>query len=234
MQRRQIAEDRAIFWDFDGTLVKADAPWSNSFLASIRKAAPESPIELADVRPFMQKGFTWDEPDADHTGITGARWWIHMERHFEAAARQLGFGPDQSVAIAQGVRGNILMEQRYHVYHDAVATLARARSMGYRSYVLSNNYPELEQTAGKLGIADMFEGFIVSSLVGYEKPRREIFDAALEMAGRPARAFMVGDNPKADIEGGKAAGLITVLVHKNGYDGADFCFEELSSVPEIL
>jgi HAD superfamily hydrolase (TIGR01450 family) len=44
------------------------------------------------------------------------------------------------------------------------------------------------------------------------KPERHLFEMAMEAIGRPARAAMVGDRIASDIDGGRAAGLATVLV----------------------
>lgn len=44
------------------------------------------------------------------------------------------------------------------------------------------------------------------------KPERHLFEIALEAIGRPPRAAMVGDRIDSDIDGGRAAGLETVLV----------------------
>jgi HAD superfamily hydrolase (TIGR01450 family) len=44
------------------------------------------------------------------------------------------------------------------------------------------------------------------------KPERHLFEMALEAIGRPGRVAMVGDRIASDIDGGRAAGLTTVLV----------------------
>jgi glycerol-1-phosphatase len=44
------------------------------------------------------------------------------------------------------------------------------------------------------------------------KPERHLFEMALEAIGSPPRAAMVGDRISSDIDGGRAAGLETVLV----------------------
>ncbi|TMR98815.1 HAD-IA family hydrolase [Nonomuraea basaltis] len=51
-----------------------------------------------------------------------------------------------------------------------------------------------------------------SSLAGWEKPRRRIFEAALEQAGWPERVWMIGDNPVADIAGAQASEIPGILV----------------------
>jgi HAD superfamily hydrolase (TIGR01450 family) len=44
------------------------------------------------------------------------------------------------------------------------------------------------------------------------KPQPHLFEMALEAIGRPERTAMVGDRIASDIDGGRAAGLATVLV----------------------
>ena len=44
---------------------------------------------------------------------------------------------------------------------------------------------------------------------------------------------MVGDNPIADVKGGKAAGMKTVLVHKGYNAEADYSFDDLMSVLDV-
>jgi HAD superfamily hydrolase (TIGR01450 family) len=53
------------------------------------------------------------------------------------------------------------------------------------------------------------------------KPQRHLFEMALEAIGRPPRAAMVGDRLDSDIDGGRAAGLETVLVLSGASSRAD-------------
>ena len=53
----------------------------------------------------------------------------------------------------------------------------------------------------------------MSGAAGYEKPRKEIYEYAIRMAGNPQVKYMIGDNPVADYEGGLQAGTTPVLVH---------------------
>ena len=65
-----------------------------------------------------------------------------------------------------------------------------------------------------LGLAPYFSGVIVSALVGYDKPQKGIFRLAMEMAGNPQTAYMIGDNPMDDLQGARDAGLIPVGVDR--------------------
>lgn len=53
----------------------------------------------------------------------------------------------------------------------------------------------------------------------------EIFEYALHIAGNPEICYMIGDNPVADIQGGKGAGMKTILVHNNV--SAEFCKDNM-------
>lgn len=85
---------------------------------------------------------------------------------------------------------------------DAISTLAELQRRGYRHVLVSNNFPELWQVAEALGLAPYFSAHIVSAQVGWDKPSPEIFRLALEAAGNPKQAIMIGDNPVDDVGGG--------------------------------
>ena len=53
------------------------------------------------------------------------------------------------------------------------------------------------------------------------KPERHLFEMALAAIGGGERAAMVGDRISSDIDGGRAAGLATVLVLSGASDGAE-------------
>ncbi|WP_343048595.1 HAD family hydrolase [Allobranchiibius huperziae] len=58
---------------------------------------------------------------------------------------------------------------------------------------------------------------VFSNEVGAAKPSREIFDVAVDLVGLPAGEVLhIGDNPVADVEGARAAGLQTLLVEPDG------------------
>ncbi|RUX92861.1 MULTISPECIES: TIGR01459 family HAD-type hydrolase [unclassified Mesorhizobium] len=62
-------------------------------------------------------------------------------------------------------------------------------------------------------IADLYES-LGGSVTRIGKPYKAIFDAALEMAGKPDRSLVVcvGDSVEHDISGGNSAGIATALV----------------------
>jgi putative hydrolase of the HAD superfamily len=82
----------------------------------------------------------------------------------------------------------------------------------YRLAVISNADGKIEQVLSRCGIADCFSSITDSGIVGFEKPRREIFEAALATASaRPAESLYVGDVYSVDYAGARNAGMHAVL-----------------------
>lgn len=220
-----------IFWDFDGTLAYTRALWSNSVYKALAETDIDTQVEIDDIRKHMSYGFTWHTPDRDYTDITHEKWWDFMNQHFYKSYVNCGV-PEKTAAKAAGkVRDIVKRAENYTLYEDAAATLVKTRQLGYRNAILSNNYPDLEDVLIKLGLSEYLDGVIVSAAEGYDKPRKELFEIAKKRF--PAKLYyMVGDSVKADIIGGKNAGMKTVLVHK-GYSGdADYCFGALHLIAD--
>jgi putative hydrolase of the HAD superfamily len=129
---------------------------------------------------------------------------------------------------------NVKDVKRYQLYEDTIFTLEACKAKGYKNYVLSNHIPELRDIIYQLGISDYFENYIISALVGFDKPRPELFEYAKRLAGYPDLCYMVGDNPEADILGGKAANMKTILVHKEIQSMADYTVMELREILQFI
>ncbi len=64
----------------------------------------------------------------------------------------------------------------------------------------------------KYGISEYFDDLVISCEVGYLKPRREIFEAALNrLSVSPREALHIGDLFEADVVGATSAGMNAVL-----------------------
>jgi HAD superfamily hydrolase (TIGR01549 family) len=207
---------RALFWDFDGTLARSDSLWTGSAHSALLDCAPDCGIGREDIRPLMREGFPWHTPEGDFRHlIAPGKWWAFMSRRFFEIYRALGVDEATAAKASARVREFVLDIGGYTLYEDAMPVLEACRRAGWRNFILSNNYPELPEIVSKLGLSPFFSGITVSARAGYDKPRREIFDIALKLAGHPEPCFMIGDNPAADIAGAKAAGIPAILVHKD-------------------
>jgi HAD superfamily hydrolase (TIGR01509 family) len=91
------------------------------------------------------------------------------------------------------------------------AVLERIRQK-YRIAVISNADGKIENVLSRCGIADCFESITDSGIVGFEKPRVEIFEAALRTMNVPAdQSLYVGDVYSVDYIGATNAGMRAIL-----------------------
>jgi HAD superfamily hydrolase (TIGR01549 family) len=125
---------------------------------------------------------------------------------------------------------------------DLRTTLAAMREAGLRLGVISNTFvPGFvhDRHLEMEGLLDFLPVRVYSSEVGYRKPDRRIFEAALSKLGATAReALFVGDLIKTDIVGARRAGMRTAL--KQPYANlrphriADHVIRRISDLAAIL
>lgn len=223
-----------VCFDFDGTIAYSKSLWSKSVYKALIDTVETTDITLEDIKGCMSTGFTWHTPDEDFSNITGERWWAFMENHFYNSYIKLGISEENAKSSSLKVRELILQIDNYNLYDDAIDTLKDISRSGHKNIMISNNYPELTEVIEGLNISEYFDNIIVSANVGYDKPRKEIFDYAKALYPFENKFFMIGDNINSDIIGGKRANMTTILVH-SGYDAiADYCAENLHDICMII
>lgn len=227
-----MLNNKAILWDFDGTLSYPNRSFSTALYTAISEAGYR--MDADRTVDFLNTAYSWKTPDEIYPHKTGEDWWETMYAKTGRFCRENGIKEADISGINTRFRENLTDVGNYRVYDDAVQTLQKCLGLGYKNYLASNNYPEIIENLQKLGIATYLSGWVVSSHIGYEKPRVEFYDYAKRLSGNPEMLYMIGDNPIADIWGGKNSGLITIAVHGCKNSEADFYFENLSDIPAIL
>lgn len=94
--------------------------------------------------------------------------------------------------------------------------LIDARAQGWSLGVVTNGDATVQgRKATAAGLDELVDAVCISGAVGVRKPERRIFEVAAERAGVPLDGgWMIGDNPEADIGGGRGAGLRTVWLSR--------------------
>ncbi len=220
-------------WDFDGTLAYSCHLWSGSVFRALNETVENHNVTFQDIRRCNASGFTWHTPECDFSHLVGDKWWEFMNAHFYNSFISLGISKSQAKSASEKVRDIIMLPSNYTLFDDVVYTLKKAKEKGHTNIILSNNYPELQQITDALDITQYFDTLVISGLVGYDKPRKEIFDIAKSFY-KNENYVMIGDNPIADILGGNAAEMTTVLVHKGFDKNADYCFDNLIDICSIM
>lgn len=222
-----------MFWDFDGTLVYSNSLWTRSLHSALTETDTGSQVQFEELYRCMKYRFPWNHPEGDYSEIVLDKWWDFVNESFCETYIRCGVSEEIAQAAARKVRTIVKRKENYRLYEDSMATLKDAKQKGYANVILSNNYPELIEVLEKLGLMEYLDGAVVSAVEGFDKPRRELFQIAKERFPGD-EYYMVGDNPEADIAGGKNANMKTILVHRGYAEAADYCLADLRSVCDIL
>lgn len=138
-------------------------------------------------------------------------WW---GRFIERVAELLDLPRPSRFLIAE-LYDRFGHSDAWELYPDTLDGLAALRGAGLRLAVVSNWDERLESVLDGLGLARLLDAVVYSTAIGYEKPDRRIFQAALDRLGLlPAEAAHAGDRPREDVEGALALGMTAVLVDR--------------------
>lgn len=227
--------DNYLLWDFDGTLAHRPGQWTDAVIEVLRSAGLANGIDREAVRPFLNTGFPWHDPDIIRpAGLAPDKWWRKLEpvlaRAFERGAQ---VGSDRATELAKQVRSAYLDTTAWIVYEDAVPVLTRLSGMGWRHVILSNHVPELSWLIESLGLHGHFEAVYTSALTGVEKPNPEAFRRILDTLPKGAAVWMVGDSIESDVRGAEAVGLPAILVRESSNAVTHQC-ADLSGVVDLL
>lgn len=202
-----MSELQAIIFDLDNTLwdvgpviLRAE----HAMLAYIAERYPRilerhTADSMRDVRarmalehPAMRHDFTWLRKQA-----------------LRAHALEAGY-PD---SLADEVFEVFYRARNEVALYDDVLPALEGLQHRFRLFAISNGNADL----GAIGLAGYFEGSLAAREAGMLKPDPRIFAMLLERAGlAPREVVHVGDDPEADVEGARRAGVLPVWLNRHG------------------
>jgi putative hydrolase of the HAD superfamily len=111
-------------------------------------------------------------------------------------------------------------------FRDAEPTVRRLKRAGYKLGIVSDSdgTPRMKRKRIRgVSFHNLFEATVVAGEdTPRVKPGHESFDLiARKLEVQPKSSIYVGDNPRTDIEGAKAMGMISVIVNRRGNRGGD-------------
>ena len=198
---------RAIIFDLDNTLwdvgpviLRAE----HAMLACIAERYPRilerhTAESMRDVRarialehPAMRHDFTWLRKQALR--------FLALEAGYPESL------VDEVFAVFYRARNEVAL------YEDALPAL-EGLGRRLRLFAISNGNADL----ASIGVAGYFEASLAAREAGMLKPDPRIFAMLLERAGlAPRQAVHVGDDPEADVEGARRAGVLPVWLNRRG------------------
>lgn len=138
-------------------------------------------------------------------------------RHFVERTCELLDAQRPSAFAAAELFDRFAQPEAWEVAPGTHAMLAGLRRRGLKLAVISNWDQRLPLLLERLGLAELFDTFAISAIVGAEKPHPRIFETALAALGVAAdRALHVGDSRRDDVEGAQGVGMRALLLSPSG------------------
>jgi HAD superfamily hydrolase (TIGR01549 family) len=139
---------------------------------------------------------------------------------------------DTALQLLAKIRGH---KWEFKVYDDTLPTLKELKNRGLIIGLVSNVVQDMEPTYTELGIQPYLDFKVTSSEVGCDKPRPEIFMAALDKAKvKPEESIFIGDQYHLDIVGARGVGIKAVLIDRNDYSPEITDCPRIHSLTEIM
>jgi 2-haloalkanoic acid dehalogenase type II len=197
----------AIIFDLDDTLwevgpviVRAERAMLSFLAERYPRVLELSTLEsMRDVRARM----ALEHPDMRHDFT-----WLRLQA-LRIHAREAGYAEsmaEEAFDVFYRARNEVAL------YEDVLPAL-ETLSTRYRLFAISNGNADLRA----IGLAGYFEHALTAREAGVLKPDPRIFARLLEAVGMPAdHVIHVGDDPSADVEGARRAGIRPVWLNRSG------------------
>ncbi len=228
----------AIFFDLDGTLLDpSNATMEADWRASCETCCDGS-YEVEQLMPHVHavRTWFWQEPERARRGRMDLNW--ARTQIVRDAFSRAGLPDDEPLASRIGRDYFERRESAMRLYPTAIALLERVRAAGVRTALITNGGAEMQRgKVVRFELAPYFDVIVIEGEFGVGKPDERVFRHALATTGSdPSRAWMVGDNPDADIAPAVALGLHTVWVNETGAEAPDHVrpHRVVRSIAELL
>ena len=209
---------RAVIFDFGGTLMYGRQDWEpivaqadDALTSYLRAQGMELNITTFPLqfRKRLGKYFKQRERDLLETTYTSV---------LREMLKEKGYNDVSDKVIRKALDALFVVTQsNWALEEDAIPTLRKLESNGYRMGIISNAGDDLDvqQLARRFGINHYFDFILTSAACSYRKPHPRIFELALSnWYLLPNEAVMIGDNLEADVAGAQSVGIYGVWLSR--------------------
>ena len=124
----------------------------------------------------------------------------------------------------------------------AVETVKALHEKGYDIHIITNGIAATQaKRLTRSGLLPYINEVFVSETIGYQKPRREYFDAVLEKISEKdkTKILVIGDSLTSDIKGAMNAGLPCCWLNRYGKElpeeyKVDFIVKDIKEITEFV
>jgi putative hydrolase of the HAD superfamily len=235
----------AVLFDLGDTLLHFETERARHFLESATRPAYDRLIEWGfrppDYRAYLRavkrrflRAYLWSRVIRREAQLVEA---FHRLHH------RMGIDLDDAQMTDLAMRCVPPLRQFFVVDGEARPVMAQLQAAGFKLGLVSNTlFPgfAVDDVLRHEKLLERFPVRVYSSDVGYMKPHRRIFEAAIEQMGVPAeQTVFVGDRVDNDVRGAARLGMKTILMVRNGHVPRgrvrpDHIVRALSEVPTVL
>lgn len=215
---RAIETYKAVWFDAADTLLESpDAEQSIAlFLAEHGYACDVTEIN-AVVRRVMNDRYHFKTTQLTHlcTPESDRAFWVDV---YSEIFSGLGLkDPKLYGALSDELYARFTGPSMYRLFTDVKDTITKLQAMGKQVGIISNFAPTLAPIFEALGLdCRDFKPFVVSTLVGLEKPDPAIFVRALEESGlHPSEVLFIGDHLTNDVVAPNQVGIDAVRIKRS-------------------
>lgn len=127
------------------------------------------------------------------------------------------------------------MKWEFKAFDDVSNTLKMLKDRGLTLGLISNVGQDMQKTFKELGLQPYLDYYVTSLEVGFDKPRPEIFQAALQKAKvNPEEVIYVGDQYELDIVGARGVGMKAILIDRKRWSTDITDCPRIQSLAEIM
>jgi len=209
---------RVVLFDLDDTLLHFTSGQPDFWRLALERFVPEREDHTALLAAIdaVSSEF-WAEPERAFWGRQNM-----IEARRRVALRALApLGIEQPLAERIADEMTEQKEAQMRPVVGCFETLAALRERGHRLALLTNGCSTFQRRKlARFQLEPLFELLLIEGELGFGKPDRRVFEAALRhFDAEAAQACMVGDNLDADVAGAQALGIrgIWFDAHGTGY-----------------
>jgi putative hydrolase of the HAD superfamily len=228
--------DKAVIFDFGGTLDTNGVHWSVKFLETYKKFGLKFTTEQ------YNNAYVKADEELKHISNTIKEYKTLL---YEQTRLQLMY--INPIGYEKGEMENLAQKIINKIYEDVEICLKESIKVfevlnkKYKLGIVSNFYGNLERICEDIGFTKYLDMMIDSELVGIEKPHPGIFSLALQkLEVQPENTFVVGDSYERDIVPSKILGCKTIWLKNKSFresentESADYIVNNLGDILRYL
>ena len=213
-----------LVWDFDGTLATRPGNWTGALCEVVANRYPDLGMTPDRLRPHLQRGFPWHQPETVRSPCSEEEWWEHLRPVLAGALRAAtALGEWEARQLAGDVRALYIDPRSWQLFDDVLPALRQLSGRGWRHVLLSNHVPELSRLTDALGLSHLLVAVYSSGRTGVEKPHAKAFETVFADHPEARFGWMIGDSWRADVQGAMAVGMRAILVRERHPDATVHC-----------